>query len=229
MNTATRFLAAILLTLTANANGANLITNGSFETFVVGSNDTNMGGFFRFFTPPANTDITGWTVTGSSGGNPNNVDDVNISLYPAYVGNYSLDLEGAIGASGVISQSFATTAGVTYDLSFAYGNNPYGGDPGARANVLVTGAGVLLNQDISHNTSIFAGSMNYSLFSQNFVADSSTTTLQFSALTNSGFGIALDAVSVDGVATTGVPEPATLSLIGLGLAGAGFMRRRKVA
>jgi len=70
-------------------------------------------------------------------------------------------------------------------------------------NVLVTGTGTLLNTNVSHNTSTFVN-MDYKLFSQDFSADSATTTLQFSAVTNSGYGIAVDAVSV--VAT---PLPVT--------------------
>jgi len=180
-------LTAAMLLLAVSPGRADQIVNGGFESFIIAGSDTPMGGFTRYFSPPPNTDITGWTISGSSGGNPNNVDLVSSSLCPAFAGTQSLDMEGAIGASGVISQSFATTPGDTYDLSFAYGNNPYGGDPGASMNALVTGTGVLLNQNVSHNTSIFGGSMNNDVFSQDFVADSATTTLQFSALTNSGF------------------------------------------
>jgi hypothetical protein len=39
--------------------------------------------------------------------------------------------------------------------------------------------------------------MHYKLFSGSFTADSAATTLQFAATTNSGFGIVLDAVSVN--------------------------------
>jgi hypothetical protein len=199
--------AAAMLLLT-NASQANLIVNGNFENFTIGPNDEVFTGFVRFFSPPPNTDITGWTITGSSGGNPNNVDDVNTSLYPAFDGaTYSLDMEGNLGASGVINQSFATTPGVSYTLSFAYANNPDNPGTGAMANVLVTGAGTLLSEDVSHNGSTFTN-MNYLLFSQDFVANSALTTLQFSALTNTGFGIALDAVDIESV-----PAP----LIGHGL------------
>ena len=90
-----------------------------------------------------NTEITGWTISGQNGSIPNNVDLVHTFFYPSFTGtsgSNSLDMEGAIGASGVISQSFATTPGDKYTLSFEYANNP---QPGPRssgmANVLVTG------------------------------------------------------------------------------------------
>ena len=186
-------------------------------------------GFVRFFSPPPNTDITGWTITGSSGGNPNNVDDTSTTLYPAFDGaTYSLDMEGNIGAAGVINQSFATTPGVTYTLSFAYANNPDNPGTGAMANVLVTGAGTLLSQDVSHNGSTFTD-MNYLLFSQDFVANSALTTLQFSALTDTGFGIALDAVDIES-ASSAVAEPASAALLATGLLCLlGFVRRWRIA
>ena len=56
-------------------------------------------------------------------------------------------MEGAVGASGVIFQSFATTPGDVYELSFEYGNNPFGA--GGAMNVLVRGTKTLLNQNCS--------------------------------------------------------------------------------
>jgi hypothetical protein len=212
-----------MLLLAASPGRADQIVNGGFESFVIMvPPDVNFGTFLRLFSPPPNTDITGWTISGSSGGNPNSVDLVHSSLYPAFAGTQSLDMEGAVGASGVIFQSFATTPGDVYDLSFEYANNPFG--RGATMNVLVTGAGTLLNENVSHNSSIVT--MDYKLFSQDFTADSGMTTLTFSAITNSGFGIALDAVSVVPAAAA-TPEPSTFIMFVLGLCALAFLRPRK--
>jgi hypothetical protein len=220
---------AAAMCLLTNASQANLIVNGNFENFIVGPNDIVFPGFVRFFSPPPNTDIMDWTITGSSGGHLNNVDDVMTSHYPAFDGaTFSLDMEGDVGTSGVINQSFATTPGVTYNLSFAYANNPDNPGFGASMNALVTGAGVLLNQDVSHDLSTFTN-MNYLLFSQDFVANSALTTLQFSALSDSGFGIALDAVDVESVLGA-VPEPASAALLATGLLCLlGIVRRWRIA
>jgi hypothetical protein len=109
--------------------------------------------------------------------------------------------------SGVIFQTFATVPGTVYNLSFEYGNNPDGS--GATMNALVPRT--LLNQTVSHNTSIVSN-MNYQLFSQDFTADSAATTITFSAITNSGYGIVLDAVSATMIAATPVPLP-TISAV----------------
>ena len=213
----TCLLSAMLLLLAASQSRAQeLIVNGGFESFAVSGtpSDANYPGFIRFFGPPntvVNGEITGWALIGQSGPNPNNVDLTNSSLYPAFAGSKSLDMEGNTGAAGVIRQSFPTAPGVKYHLSFAYGNNPSGA--GATMSVLVTGTGTLLNTSVSHNTSTYAN-MDYKLFSQDFTADSAGTTLQFSAVTNSGYGIALDAVSV--VVATPLPVTRILPQLAFG-------------
>jgi uncharacterized protein DUF642 len=220
----------VTMLLLVNTSRADLISNGSFATFIVAGTDANFGGFIRYFSPPANTDISAWTITGTaSDGDPNNVDLVQTSFYPSFAatpGSVSLDMEGAVGASGEIFQSFATTPGDVYNLSFEYANNPQPGPSSSGSmNVLVTGTTTLLDQNVTHSGSLFTN-MNYQLFSQDFTADSATTTLRFEALTKSGFGIALDAVSVNPT-TAAVPEPALVGPIGVGLVALLFAIRRQ--
>ena len=57
----------------------------------------------------------------------------------------------------------------------------------------------------------------------NFLADVSSVTLQFKNINlGPGIDLGLDNVIVEGAS---IPEPATLALMGLGLAGIGFRRK----
>lgn len=97
-------LALLTLATASPAFAASLITNGSFETGAApGSFTTESAG---------STDITGWTIASGS------VDYIG-SYWAASDGARSIDIAGS--AIGALSQSFATTAGqkylVTFDLS----------------------------------------------------------------------------------------------------------------
>jgi hypothetical protein len=151
------------------------------------------------------------------------VDIVNTHLlWAAFSGDYSLAMSGQRGSAGVILQTFSTTPGDIYTLSFDYANNP--GGTGASMNVFVTGLGTLLSDNVSHSTSTFSD-MDYSIFVQTFTADSTTATLKFSEVTNTGFGIVLDAVSVESASST--PEPSTAALLCTGLLALVFSSRRR--
>ena len=192
IRTMTNFLFFSIVVL-ITAVKADFLVNGGFE------DPASIG--IRLFNAGSN-ELTGWQIlTGS-------VDTVPISFYPSFQGRQSLDLDGA--AAGSISQSLSVLPGEQYLLSFAYANNPNPGAtiPASFRYTLNAGSNVLLSGELTHQSSTVS-QMNYSIFGQTFVPNSSNLTLSFASLNPSGSvgGIALDAVSI-----TSVPEPTSLFL-----------------
>jgi hypothetical protein len=202
----------VLLALLLGGPGqarADLIVNGSFEI--------PSTSFFTILPPiPAGF---GWTIPAG---------DVDVDLTLAAFGDsavdgvQNLDLDGTV--PGTLQQTFPTTPGQTYALSFAFSNNPFGTIGSARVDVL--GNTTLLSATVSHSNAGFGpGGLNWLTFNGLFVADSPFTTLRFTSLdaSNSSTGLLLDAVSVNAV-----PEPTTLALFafgGLGAVGHRLWRR----
>jgi choice-of-anchor C domain-containing protein len=155
-------------------------TNASFEsgTFVdngVGFQQLNAG----------DTSIDGWTIGGNS------VDWI-ATYWPAADGAMSIDLNGV--NAGSLSQSFATTIGNTYTVTFALSGNPEG-DPAVKTlDVSATGAApVSYSYDASLNE---LTNMNWATEEYIFVATSASTTLTFTSTIAGAFGPALDNVVV---------------------------------
>lgn len=205
--------AAVFALLGPVSAHANLISNGSFKSPVIttiwyedyGANtgDPNYGG----------PTIPDWTIT------TNNVDIVSdLSSTPlAADGNQYLDLVGT-GSTGGISQSFNTTLGQTYSLSFDYGNNPWStSTASALINVLVGG----LTTTITHDTST-TSVINWTPFFATFVGTGDPMMLSFvNSVGGNNGGVLLDNISV-----TATPLPSTWTMLIAGFLGLGFFAYR---
>jgi hypothetical protein len=170
---------AITLVATGGLASANLITNGDFET----------------------GDFTGWTVTPAATFS-------DIEVLPGFPPDTTFGAN--FGASGTdldsISQTFATTPGAFYTLTFFYQvHNPPGVPPNNEFNVLFNG--------VSPDTSLFPQSDANSGFGTftftNLQATGTMTTLEFLGRNAPGFDI------LDNVSVTASRVPDTGSTLGL--------------
>lgn len=203
-------LRSTILALCLSACGlahANLLTNGSFElgTFSPPGNQT-------MTLLPGSTAITGWQVVADrlawiNAGNPWSL--------AAQDGNFFLDLSDyAAGAPfGGVAQTFATTPGYEYTVTFELGSSNRWGRPDA---LTVSAAG----QSASYVSAATGTNNDWQPFSFVFKATGASTTLSF--IGKSGvYYVGLDNVSAT---VTAVPEP---SLAALCLAGLATLAARK--
>jgi len=160
------------VTVPPPVTGSQLLTNGSFES-----------------------DFTGWTRSGNqaiqSAGAYAATDGTRLVVFNA----------GNSAPNGVISQTFATTAGVSYSLTFDAGVLAYTTSE-QRLQVSVNGTGPRLSQVVSL-TGPGNGGTRWVRQNFSFTADSATTTLTFrdqSASTHS-LDLLLDNVRVTGGGT----------------------------
>jgi hypothetical protein len=215
-------MAGGFLIWTGHAQASSLLTNGSFEntggTFVGDGNHTDS-------LSSGSTAIPGWTTTNSTftawiqNGNPWNIS--------ASDGSFFLDLTGYSdsGTYGGVMQSFATTIGTHYVLTFDLG---YGGNSGA------FGGPVSVNVSVGGGPTTFtsgSGTPNPAVWSHetfNFTATSTTTTLSITGLsTTGGEYIGLDNTDVELATVGSVPEPATFGIVGVTLFGVAVFRLRQ--
>jgi hypothetical protein len=159
-------------------------------------------------------DFTGWTQFGNQG-------DTGVDCTGRFTphSGQCVGFFGAIGSTGGIFQTtLATQAGQTYDVSFWY-SNLSGGTPnsfefnwdGGRAEVSM----------------VNAAAFGYTQYTAQLTASGTNTDLRFTIRHDPNFYL-LDDVSVV-ARNNNVPEPGSMALVGLALAGLGAMSRRKRA
>jgi hypothetical protein len=136
-------------------------------------------------------------------------------------GGNSVDLDGL--APGSISQSFDTTAGDKYVLTFYLAGNPDGG-PGIKSTTVDVGSTAkTFTYDVHGSQS--ETNMEWQKETLLFTGGAGTSTaLEFASNTTGAFGPVIGDVSA-----RAAPEPATWSLmiIGVGMAGGALRSARK--
>ena len=181
-------------TPTVAGQAQSILLNGSFE-----QGPAIPGGSSFLTLSGGSTAITGWTVTGS------NIDYIGPS-WSVSDGIRAVDLDGN-SAIGGIRQSFATTPGLTYFVSFDLSGNPEGAPQVKQVSVSVDG----FTQNYSFDT---AGQTRATLAWQyvnfSFLASGASATLSFTSLSPGGnsYGALIDNVSVVPVAPTATQTPA---------------------
>ena len=204
----------LLLVLLAGQFGsaqAQHLVNGGFEDPVTVQYTTLNHG---------NLSLTGWTIglEGVDVSGPSNP----FLIGAPYEGSQYLDLDGSPGP-GMISQTFATTAGMEYRLKFAYAM-AYPNTLSASAAVRVyDSTGNLLSDLVSHSASI-PGNLAWVAYDAPFTANGNLTTLEFRSESGvfSYGGLLLDGVEI-------VPEPSIVALciVGIGAVLATPLIRRR--
>ncbi len=151
-------------------------------------------------------DLTGWTQTGNTGfagvvcpGLGGQVAEGNCAAF-----------FGPVGSVGGISQNLTTQVGTTYLINFDF--LPDGETPSSFSALF--GGTTLISLPNPASSA-------YQLLGYSVTATSTTTALAFNFQDDPGF------LYLDGVSVQVAPEPGTVALVSIGMAGLWFWRRRR--
>jgi choice-of-anchor C domain-containing protein len=195
-------LALLIVCAFTATTRASVLVNGGFETGPVIPN-----GFFEVLYA-TDTSIDGWVVTHGT------IDYVADTFWRPAGGSRSIDLIG--GTLGGIAQTFATTPGNLYEVSFMMAGNPggYQTEDMYVKTMNVSAAGQSQNFDFNSFGHSFED-MGWESRLWSFTATDTSTELWFAMAspTYGHYGVVLDDVQVNVV-----PAPSSLTvLLGVGV------------
>jgi len=165
---------------------AQILVDGSFELPVISS-------YVTLFTGATN--LAPWVI----GTNSVDVASTNngYTVGAAYSGGQYVDLDGSPGP-GQISQTFATTVGQTYYLSFAYANNYINQSSAAMTVRIYDANGTVFGPVTVTHAGSAANVLNWYYYTNSFPGTGRSNTVEFASLSAAGSfgGVLLDAVSI---------------------------------
>jgi len=223
------------VTLNCSTCGVNYMASGG-QMYTQAANSPNFASAFSFIRNATSLQITLLYANSSTNNN------AEFGIYDASSALNALNNHVIVQQSGVTNLN--SIIGTTYTVTNPYAtwgvyartcnaNAANGACPGANVQTLFSN--VAMNSLNGDTPAADAGHMQWALFQSGTNANVYYVALEDGVLTGSqtrlfteGYGDYNDIILRIDTSGTGVPEPATLSMMGLALAGLGIMGRRKL-